>query len=276
MKITARLLVAGCLCLFGGTLCVRPQILRPILFTNTTVVPPPLSGMLLWWAADVGNNCSGSACSDGGSQNSWADGSGNGNTGTLTSAISAACVASVYHTNQINGRPALTFNGNTSTGSETCFSVGNSGTGLNNKAASSMFIVVKEANSSATVATYAAGAGSSLQWDNHTNNLNRLTQACTADIATGNAAYDSSWHQLNATYNSSTGAYSFRKDRTSDGSGTNVKTISSNWLSLGATFCGGSISTLNGQIAEFILYNRGLSGGEILTVETYLNGKYGL
>ena len=39
---------------------------------------------------------------------------------------------------------------------------------------------------------------------------------------------------------------------------------------------GGGLRSFLGQNAEFILYNRVLSGGEITTVETYINGKYGL
>ena len=275
MKITTRLFVAGCLWMFMGTLYVRPQILGPIFFTNTTVVLPPLSGMQIWWEADVGNNCGG-ACSDGSSQSTWADQSGNGNNGTLTPAVTIPCVASIYHTNQINGKPAVTFNGNTTAGSETCFSVGNSGAGLNNKSATSMFLVAKYAGTSATGQTFACGGSGAFCWNYQAgaNKYQHVDKAAVLSIGSGTAAFDSNWHQLNTTYDGTTLA--FRINRASDGSVTNAQTISSNWLVLGINVGGGSFTTLNGQIAEFILYNRVLSGGEITTVETYLNGKYGL
>ncbi len=250
-----------------------PQILSQIFFANTTVTPPPSSGMLLWWEADVGANCAG-ACSDGSSQSSWADQSGNGNNGTLTPSISSPCVPSVYHTNQINGKPAVTFNGNTTVGLETCFSVGVAGAGLDNKSATSMFLVVKQTDNAGNY-TYASGGSGAYAWDNNSgSNLNRSTKACIALIGTGSASDDTSWHQLNTTYNGS--AWTFRKDRATDGSGTNAQTIGANWLTLGVNLCGGGIAALKGQIAEFILYNRVLSGPEITTVETYLNSKYGL
>ena len=252
-----------------------PQILAPILFANT-VASPPLSGMLLWWSADVGSNCSSAVCSDGGSQNSWADQSGNGNNGTLTPSITSACVASVFHTNQINGKPALTFNGVNTAGSETCFSVGNSGVGLNNKSATSMFLVAKLASTS-VISEIASGTSGSFDWRGSQTTIPAeqiALKACTSGLGNGTATTDTSWHQMNVTYNGT--AISFRINRASDGSASPGTSITTNWLTLGINPCGGSFNAFDGQIAEFILYSRVLSGTEITTVETYLHGKYGL
>lgn len=268
-KLIAGLWIAGVLGLFTA----RAQILTPILFANTTITPPPLSGMLLWWSADVGANCSGVACTNGGTQNSWADQSGNGNTGTLTPSISSPCVGSVFNTSQINGKPAVTFNGNTTAGSETCFSVGNSGVGLNNKSATSMFVVEKLA-STAVVNTLASGGSGAIQWASTTSKEQQGVKACVSILGTGTGASDTSWHQLNLTYDGTN--IFLRKDRSADGNAAPAVAITSNWLTLGVNLCGGGIQTMDGQIAEFILYNRVLSGGEITTVETYLNSKYGL
>ncbi len=239
------------------------------------LVSIPLSGMLIWWEADLGSNCGGGACTDGANQDSWADQSGNGNNGTLTPSVTS-CVAGVYHTNQINSKPAVTFNGNTTGGMGTCYSVGTTGTGLDNKATTTEFLVLK--NNGAGRA-YSSGLANSIAYYGYGTNAGSqqlLQQGSTAGIGNGTAVGDTSFHQLNVTYNSSTGAYAFRRDRATDGSGTNAKSITGNWLLLGETSSGGNILTLDGQIAAFIMYNRVLSGAEITTVETYLNGKYGL
>jgi hypothetical protein len=235
--------------------------------------PIPTSGLLVWWDTSYGNNCSGVACTNGASQNSWADESGNGNTGTLTPAVTSPCVASVFNTNQINGLPAITFIGNNTVGSETCFSVGNNGTGLNNKTATTMFAVAKLTSTSA-INTLAGGTNGSFDWRANTSKMQEGLKSCVSSLGTSTSAVNTSWHQLNVTYNATTIA--FRTDRAADGSASASATITANWLVLGANFCGGGIEAYNGQLAEYILYNRVLSGGEITTVETYLNGKYGL
>ena len=242
--------------------------------TGVQVTPPPSSGMLIWWKADVGNNCGGSACTDGASQNSWADQSGNGNNGTLTPAIVGPCVASIYHTNQINGKPAVTFNGNNTDTMETCFSVGNTGAGLNNQSATTAVLVVKLAQTAADN-SFISGAGNSFNWRSATTaHMQQALKACTASLGTSTSVSNTSWHQLNVTYNGTT--VTFRTDRAADGTASPATAITVNWLTLGINPCGGSLETLSGQVAEFILYNRVLSGGEITTVETYLNSKYGL
>lgn len=236
-----------------------------------SVLPPPLSGMQIWWEADVGNNCSG-ACTDGASQTTWADQSGNSNNGTLTPVIVSACVASVYHTNQINGKPAVQFN-NTAGPNATCFARGSSGTPIAWSGEITEFVVETATTNSHTIA--AAGANS-FQWQVSSVKMQGASKATATSIGTGSTNYSSAWHQLNVTYKSSTGAWAFRMDRGADGSGTNAQTIASSFLTLGMSPNFGGTETFNGFIAEFILYNRVLSGSEITTVETYLNSKYGL
>src|SRR5882724_7138101 len=113
----------------------------PTAIVSGGVTPPPLTGMLVWWKAGAGNNCSGVACTDGASQDTFADQSGNGNNGVLNIGGNP-CVAPVYHTNQINGKPADTYNGvNTDIG-KSCFGV--SVTGLDNKSTVTWFLVMKQ------------------------------------------------------------------------------------------------------------------------------------
>lgn len=238
-------------------------------------VPPPPAGMLIWWEADVGNNCGGVACTNGASQDSWADQSGNGNNGVLTPVIVSSCVASVYNTNQINGKPAVQFNG-TAGPNATCFSVGF--TPLAWSGEITEFVVAKEAGTSATAYALNAGGNGSFFWGHVAGHaeLQFISVWGGTNIGGGTAAFDTSWHQVNHTFKSSTGAYAFRIDRASDGSGTQTATPNAMFQVLGMVPQFGGIQTFAGQIAEFILYNRVLSGAEITTVETYLHAKYGL
>ncbi len=246
-----------------------------------SVPPIPLTGMLIWYEADVGSNCSGGTCSDGATQDTWADQSGNGTTGhgdnTLKLGTGVAnCQSGVYHTNQINGKPAVTF----ASATPTCFAH----TAASNLSAASAFVVLTW--TSACLWTTGANAcdvmgsnGGGLNWfPGHSSGHPLLLKACTSLIATSTATTTSgAWYQENFTYDSSSGAWAFRVNQAGGGSGTNIQTISGGQTGIGGNGCAtGSEDFLQGQMAEFILYNRVLSGGEITTVETYLNGKYGL
>lgn len=268
------LLLTKFLALFYAFFQVPGQ--TPVGIFANGVANPPSSGMTIWWQADQGNNCAG-PCSNGSSQSSWADQSGSGNNGTLTPAITSACVASVYNTNQINGKPAVTFNGNNTVGSETCFSIGNAGVPIAWSGGVTEFSVVKFTGVSGTSYTITSGGAGVFSWSHGGGaQLQNSSKACNAALGTGTASFDTNWHQMNTTYNSSTGAWAFRLDRANDNSGTNAQTMGSTFLVLGTDPCGGGIRSFLGQIAEFILYNRVLSAGEITTVETYLNSRYAL
>ncbi len=256
--------------LFHGLL---GQAFYPFPGPRILIDPPPLSGMLVWWAADFGSNCSG-ACTDGASQSTWADQSGNSNNGGLN----ICGTAGVYHTNQINGKPAVTFNGNSgSTAAATCYATP---TTLDNKSTTTMVAVARFAAGPGVELTLGAGGTSAFRWEGNGlgggSNLFGIFQGSASNIGFDSAASVQTWFQANVTYNSSTGAYAFRLNRATDGSGTNAKSITANFSNVGINQAGGSINTLNGQVAEFILYNRVLSAGEITTVETYLNSRYGL
>ncbi len=259
------------------------QMVYPFPGPRALTIPPPITGMLIWYEADVGSNCSGGACSDGSTQDTWADQSGNANTGLGNNTQSVGvgtsgtkCGAGVYHTNQINGKPAVTF----ASATPTCFSF-TSGTGT--LTASSLFAVVTWTSA----CTYASGAtscditgsnGGGINWKPSSSaNHPFFSKACVVDIGTSSATVSSgTWYQQNLTYDASSGAYSFRVNRSAGGSGTNSQTLTGEQTGIGGNGCYSTGEYLEGQIAEFILYNRVLTGGEITTVETYLNGKYGL
>lgn len=230
--------------------------------------------MLIWYSADVGNNCGGVACTNNASQDRWFDQSGNiGNDGTLTPVIVSACVASVYKTNQINGKPAVQFNG-TNGPNATCFARSNSGTAIPWSGEVTEFIVAK-AGDTGIERAYASGGTQVVLWETGVH-LNQIQKATVGVIGTGTASADTNWHQLNFTYKSSTGAFSFRADRAADGSGTNAQTILGTYLTLGMDANFGGRFTFSGEIAEFLLYNSVLSGANITAAEAYLHAKYGL
>lgn len=255
------------------------QMVYPFPGPRVLTVPPPSSGLQVWWEADFGSNCSG-ACSDGSSQSTWADQSATANNGQLTPipSVQNPCVASVYHTNQINGKPAVTFNGNDSDGSETCFFFPNN---INISASTTTSFAVVHVTKSAddinSVVTSNISNGYFWWVDgNSGTNLQRLYQGVSATVGVSTSTGDTSWHQVNVAYNSATGAYAFRRDRAVDGSGTNALALGAITQVGSSNVGGGNFFTFNGQIAAILIYNRVLTGGEITTVETYLNGKYGL
>lgn len=103
-----------------------------------------------------------------------------------------------------------------------------------------------------------------------------LEKTWTLTLGTSTTALSTgTWYQANATYNPSTGAYAFRVGRAADGSGTNVQSITGQTISVGYNWYGNVID-YDGKIAAIIAYDRVLSGGEIASVETYLNSKWGV
>jgi hypothetical protein len=83
-----------------------------------------------------------------------------------------------------------------------------------------------------------------------------------------------SWAQFNLTYNSSTGAYAFRKNKAASGSGTNAQAITVPCTSFG--YQPSAPQNINGLYAGVMIYNRVLSGTEITNVENYITTKWGV
>lgn len=236
------------------------------------VLPPPLSGMLVWYQAGSSPDCSGSPCTNGAAQNNWTDLSGNGNTGIVngTRKLSTAgpvCTAPTFNTNQINGKPALTFNGTTD-----CFGL-SAGSGVSYLDIM-VFAVVKETVGESLLGSNSTGFNYQL------GATQAITKACTTAIATSNTSIIGSWVQINAYLDNNVpfaNPWAFRLNRAADGSGTTGTTVIPPATGLGGNGCSaGALEMYSGQIAEFLLYNRVLSSTEITTVETYLNSRYGL
>lgn len=222
--------------------------------------PSDLSGLQVWHAADTGNNCSGSPCTNGATQTTWADKSVNGNTATQT-----GVGPDIYNTSQINGQPAVTFSASTFTWA----------TPINLQTASTIFTVMKltttAANQVLVTGTVAGAVVQLLAF----NNSGIKEQGFSTGVvnAFGTTAADTSWHQINSTYDNTTAV--LRIDRASDGSTVLSSAILQNSTGFGS-YTPGGIFSFTGQLAELIIYNRVLTGPEITQVETYLNGRYGL
>lgn len=226
--------------------------------------PASLSGLQVWYAADFGSNCGGGACTNGASQTTWADQSGNANTASYAGGIcSGGLVPPIYQTSQINGKPAVAFIRVT----QSCLGLG---TPVNLQTASTIFAVAKLTSTSGTSPIFSGNTNS------YSMDLGRTTEqgAIKVNVAllgNGNATADTNWHQLNQTYDGTT--VTFRIDRAADGTGSTGGAITANETTIGKD---GGGDALLGQIAELIVYNRVLNGTEIGQVETYLNGRYAL
>lgn len=99
----------------------------------------------------------------------------------------------------------------------------------------------------------------------------QIQQSGVGTLATGTTATDGNFHQLGFTYNNS--AYAFYIASTTDGSGTAAGTISASSSLIGQSEAS---NYLNGQLCEVFIYTRTLTSGEISTVQSYLNGRYGV
>lgn len=138
-----------------------------------------------------------------------------------------------------------------------------------------VFIVAKP--NSTTGAVILGGNQHSLEVDfsaaasgfNITKTFDAVIGSCTTTLSVG------TWYQCNVTYNTSTGAYAFRVARAATNSGTSVQSITVATSGVGWNVQGGT-NDLNADVAEIIVYNRVLTSGEITSVETYLNSKWGV
>lgn len=124
---------------------------------------------------------------------------------------------------------------------------------------------------------FICGANSnSLEFGIGSSNALQLVNSFSAIIATSTATVaTATWYQANATYDDSTGDYGFRQASTAAGSGTTSTTIGSVTDGFFYDAQTGS-QDYNGQCAELIVFNRVLTSGEITSVETYLNAKWGV
>lgn len=241
---------------------VQGRTLAPAAATG----PSSISGLQAWYAADSGLTCTG-GCTTGNPVTAWADKSSNVNNLTGVN-------GPTYQGAQINGLPAVRFTAASTQG----FTFG---TAINLQTASTIFVVVKMA--SITQGIMVGGPGDALgYWVGYAGSQQGADWIGNAGISKGNVAADTTWHQQNMTYNNT--VIAFRLGSASDPCGTSpgtttcatTQTIAANETTIGYRTYPSNSQYLDGYLAEIIIYNRVLTGTEITTVETYLNGRYGI
>lgn len=229
--------------------------------------PSSISGLRAWYAADSGLTCTG-GCSSGNPVTVWADKSTNANNLTGVN-------GPTFQSAQVNGLPAVKFTAASTQG----FTFG---TPVNLQTASTIFVVVKMTTVAQGILV--GGDGDALgYWVGAASNEQGSDWIGNAQITHGNVAGDTSWHQINSTYDNSTAALRLgsASDPCGAGPGTTTcsitaKAIIANETTIGYKTYPSASQYLDGYIAEIIIYNRVLTGGEITTVETYLTGRYAL
>jgi hypothetical protein len=255
MKIKAAFLA---LILIATILFCSGQIVQQIVSAPAPVSncgSPASTSLVAWYEANAGLTCT-SGCSNGNVVTAWADQSSSAN--NLTAYLGNG---GVYEGSQINGLPAVEFNG---TNSQYTF-----GSDINLQSGLSIFAVYKLNSTSQTLNNiitgnqsgsfnYFGSAAATKKQGAYLNNISTL--------GLGNTTANTSWHQTNVTYNNTT--INFRLGEASDGSATPSAAITANEqvISTGGT-------PFNGYIAELIIYNAVVSTS---ANETYLNCKYGI
>jgi hypothetical protein len=221
--------------------------------------PGGIPNINAWYAADS------LGLSDGTSVSSWSDSSGNNFTATQATGAKQP----VYHTNQINGLPALTFDGANmlmSSGADSSYIAG-----------LTVFAVFLPSSVTTNIAIIGAPAGAGLEWRQGTAGKMVILKQNTTNIGTAtNANSISTWQTASLDYgNVGTSAFHFFKNGTANG-GTTSSTI----LATGQTMRIGATSApadfWNGQIAEIITYERVLTATERAQVDSYFQDKYAI
>jgi len=228
----------------------------------------PVSGLQGWWNADAANlTCTG-GCTGTNAVTAWTDLSSNANNLTLANFNNAVCGGgiSTFVASAVNSKSGVLMDNGA------CYKFG---TAINLQTASTIFVVMKHDAASNKGMLVSGDSGSLGYWTTDSSGKQQgADSVATAALGTGTATGNTSFHQMNMTYNGTTIAY--RLDRATD----IVVGASANAITANEGGIGNNGSNNNeaffGTLCEVIIYNRVLSGGEITTVETYLNGRYGL
>ena len=222
---------------------------------SSSISPP--TGMTVWFKADA------LTATDGQTIGTWPDSSGNGNDGTGS--------AGVYHTNQLNGLPAVTFSGIAYTLS----------TAIADTGGHTAFVVIRNTSTSSKGSICGGGASSFQYWTcSGTGNKQQGADSTFAvQLGAGTASADTSWHQMNVVMNNASAPGGFSISfRLAEGPDANSASSSSS-PSSSITLFGGNVvggNYLTAQVAEFIYYSSALTLSQIEAIEAYLNNKYGI
>lgn len=228
------------------------------------VTPDDISNLQLWLQADSINQADATAVS------TWSDDSGNGNDATQ----GTAAAQPTFHTNVINGLPIVRFDG-----TDDLFTLGNV---LDVTGDLSIFTVCdfdvsgsndtfggKRDGTGATPWAFRSGTGDELEF--------YINDGGGFEVMTADTALAINTFVIGDVVRSGT-SVSFELDGAADGTRTQTKTPAGNTVAAGVgSHTGGSAGELrDGDIAEFIFYDRALTGAERGDVQSYLSDKYGI
>lgn len=226
-------------------------------------LPGTIPSLAFWWESDNILGSAGETINRLQDRTPWSNSAGFGN--SVFSATSVAINAA-----QLNSLNNITWPSPAAAGS--VFS-GQPGFFLNSGA--TYFIVASGSGVGNQAATGSTGTGAVLLYLSAGTPNILLVSSSTAVLATSSAAYAPGvFFQANATYDPSTGAFSFRQSRSAANSGVTILAPSIAVINEVAAD-GGAGAVLNGaSLAAIIAYNRVLSPSEIVSVENYLFNKW--
>ena len=224
--------------------------------SNPVFAPTDIAGLVVWLKADT------LALNDGDPVTTWADQSGSGN----DLAQATASLKPTYQTNEINGRPIVQADGSDDE-METAGS-------LTLKPVTVVF-VARPTNFTNYRTIFGSGTDGGLQirFTQTTGTVHTLAQS-TAAIATSTGTAVAATPIMVAFSYSAVGAYVFRLDGAADSSGTNDQTITAEPIILlnHGTAPGGE--PFIGGLGELLIYDSVLAEADIISLETYLNGRW--
>ncbi len=214
-----------------------------------TFTPTDVAGIVAWWKADT------LVLNDTDPVVTWADSSGNGwHAGGANGVL--------YRTNQINGLPAVSFDGSDD-------SLDATGLTANTKPVS-IFAVVKPTDTSTRTIISGDGSGGLQLRIDPKLTANKATVAAIGSSNTSLSAGTA--YRVALTY-SGTGDWTFYLNGSADGTGTNDQTFSTPTVRIGRNV---NSEDMFGMIGEILIYNSVLSSTDRGSVDTYLSSKWGI
>jgi hypothetical protein len=242
----------------------------------------PVTGLKMWLKADVGVTFANSN-----DISLWADQSGNGNHATQPLA-NYEHERPLYFTNVINGLPAIWFNGTNAGNNNSFFQLTN--TLLTGATGAETFVVLKTVSDLPADRQSVWGMGGaplagkafpdtdgSVRDDFGSSTLQSFSQPA-APLSqfniyqvTSQSGNWSAWLNGMVQFQTNVNTVQF--------SGSSIWGLFSAYTLGASTYYNGAAAVPNyfmGEIAEVLVYNRGLSDGERQTLNDYLKGKYGL
>lgn len=224
-----------------------PEIGFSSYLSDSSFSPSDISGLKLWLKADAITGLS-----DGDLLSTWEDQSGQNNDATA-----AGDLRPTYQTSEINGLPIVRFdhsNDYMTTPSITMSS-------------QTIFLVLIGTAANCYVMSFNNGDNENGVIYGFVSNTIEIYNNPRVQGGTANA-----YGVFTIIRESGVGTETRKNGSTVNTSGS-VWTTNTGFVGIGATAVGG---TFGGDIAEIIVYNSALSGGDLTNVETYLADKYGL